>query len=368
MIDYKDKTIGCMVGGAVGDALGYPVEFMTIDQILRKYGDKGITRYQLNKDGVAEISDDTQMSMFVANGLAMAYVHYKNCTVKYHELALKAWYWTQTHRFDEERPESVSQFWLTEIPQLYSQRAPGNTCMSALSGITENDSKGCGGIMRIAPLPLFERQIPEARGTDLCDSARFLVQYTHKNSLAAIPAEMLSQIIIHLLDLDPKTDEFDIITPIKEYTRKRVSDISCSDYEVMQRLINNAYGLAKIDVPDRDAIRLLGEGWTAEETLAIAVYCCLKHPNSFEDAVIAAVNHSGDSDSTGAVTGNIMGAWLGRKAIPKYFIDNLELVDLVEELATDMYDIKDGLSPERPMHERFYWKYIVNRNINKPSN
>jgi ADP-ribosylglycohydrolase len=236
--------------------------------------------------------------------------------------------------------------------------------MSALSGITENNSKGCGGIMRIAPLALFARQIPETREENLWDSARFLVQYTHKHTLASVPAEMLSQIIIHLLERDPKVDKFDIETPIREYMRKRIdSGLSATDYTIMDRLITNAIGLARIDIPDSKAIPLLGEGWTAEEALAIAVYCCLKHPRSFEDAVVAAVNHSGDSDSTGAITGNIMGVWLGRKAIPQHFIDKLELRDLIEDLALDMLDIKVEQSPESPRYERFCWKYIVGRNI-----
>jgi ADP-ribosylglycohydrolase len=86
------------------------------------------------------------------------------------------------------------------------------------------------------------------------------------------------------------------------------------------------------------AIEMLGEGWVAEETLAIAVYCALKHQDSFEDAIIAAVNHSGDSDSTGSVTGNILGAYFGYDKIPEKFLTNLELRELIEELATDLYE------------------------------
>ena len=72
--------------------------------------------------------------------------------------------------------------------------------------------------------------------------------------------------------------------------------------------------------------------------LAIAIYCALKHPDCFEDAVVSAVNHSGDSDSTGAITGNIMGAALGLKAIPQKYIDALELKNVILELADDLYN------------------------------
>ena len=102
-------------------------------------------------------------------------------------------------------------------------------------------------------------------------------------------------------------------------------------------LMQRAVDLSAQDMNERDAIRALGEGWVAEETLAIAVYCALKHPDDFEKAVIASVNHDGDSDSTGAVTGNILGAALGYDAIPAYYLDKLELRQIIEEIADDLY-------------------------------
>ena len=65
---YLDQIRGSMVGGAIGDALGYAVEFMSEDSIFSKYGPEGITEYELTR-GIAQISDDTQMTLFTANGL-----------------------------------------------------------------------------------------------------------------------------------------------------------------------------------------------------------------------------------------------------------------------------------------------------------
>ena len=87
---------------------------------------------------------------------------------------------------------------------------------------------------------------------------------------------------------------------------------------------------------DLDNINMLGEGWVAEETLGIALYCALKHQNDFKAGVVAAVNHKGDSDSTGAVTGNILGARLGYEAIPESFKKDLELKDVILEMADDL--------------------------------
>ena len=103
-------------------------------------------------------------------------------------------------------------------------------------------------------------------------------------------------------------------------------------------LIDKAIALLKEDIDDLEAIRELGQGWVAEETLAIAIYCSLKYSDDFDKAIIASVNHSGDSDSTGAVTGNILGAYLGLKSIPKKYLDNLELKDVILEIADDLYN------------------------------
>ena len=94
--------------------------------------------------------------------------------------------------------------------------------------------------------------------------------------------------------------------------------------------------LSEKDTEDSDAIRELGEGWVAEETLAIAVYCALKYEHDFEWALIAAVNHDGDSDSTGAVTGNLLGAQLGLTGIPSKYLEHLELKSVILELADDL--------------------------------
>ena len=86
-----------------------------------------------------------------------------------------------------------------------------------------------------------------------------------------------------------------------------------------------------------ESIGQIGEGWIGDEALAIALYCALKHFDSFEEAMIASVNHGGDSDSTGAVTGNILGAAVGYEAIPQFFKDDLEMHDLILHVADDLY-------------------------------
>ena len=101
-------------------------------------------------------------------------------------------------------------------------------------------------------------------------------------------------------------------------------------------LYSFAIELSENKEDDLDNIHKLGEGWVAEKTMGISLYCALKYQNDFSAGVIASVNHNGDSDSTGAVTGNILGAWIGYEAIENKWKDNLELLDVILELADDL--------------------------------
>ncbi len=101
-------------------------------------------------------------------------------------------------------------------------------------------------------------------------------------------------------------------------------------------LVDRAAKLAGNEKEDIENIRELGEGWVAEETLAIAVYCSIRYCDNFSKGVAAAVNHSGDSDSTGAVTGNILGAWLGLEGIEEKWLRDLELRELILTMADSL--------------------------------
>ena len=118
---------------------------------------------------------------------------------------------------------------------------------------------------------------------------------------------------------------------------KKYGELWPDEIRKQKRLLKKALDLAATDIEDHYAIESIGGGWTGHEALAIAIYSAAKHRDSFEDAVVSCVNHSGDSDSTGAICGNIMGALLGRSAIPAHYTEHLELLSVIEEMATDLY-------------------------------
>lgn len=304
-----DKYRGCLIGGAVGDALGYAIEFLDETSIFKRYGKNGITEYDL-VEGVAEISDDTQMTLFTANGLLLETTRGMTRGImgtypSYIALCYKDWFQTQNRKYPLNEKNTYT--WLINVPEFFSSRAPGNTCLTAIENGADgtidkpiNNSKGCGGIMRVAPIGLyFEGRSYTIDEIDIIGAETAAI--THGHELGYIPAAALVH-IIHLISHHDDITLLDAVLDMKE------------------------------------AIRKLGQGWVAEETLAIAIYCSLKYTNDFEQALIASVNHGGDSDSTGAVTGNILGAYLGLKGISKKYLDNLELKEVILEIADDLYN------------------------------
>lgn len=335
-----DKFRGCLVGGAAGDALGYAVEFLREEQIFSKYGENGITEYSL-RNGKAEISDDTQMTLFTANGLLLGTTRGMTRGImgsyeSYIQIMYKCWYRTQTESYPID--EDYLYSWLLNVPELFSRRAPGMTCLSAIENGAEgstrepiNNSKGCGGVMRVAPIGLYfcDKSISYEKSDMIGAEAAAL---THGHDLGYIPAAALVHIIRCIVENEATIDDAvnEAIDAMQALfpKAKHISDFTA----IMQKAVM----LAKTEKNDISAIHQLGEGWVAEETLAIAVYCALKYQNDFDTALRVSVNHNGDSDSTGAVTGNILGAFLGYDKIPQKYKDNLELRDLILEIADDL--------------------------------
>jgi len=328
----KDKKHfrGCLIGGAVGDAMGWPVEFLKYKEIVKKYGSKGITDLDLGNKNLAEITDDTQMTMFTAEGLLRAATRSSEKgesnlpSVIFH--AYQRWLVTQGYNTGILKELDGL---LINVSELHQQRAPGNTCLSALKsgkmGTIEqpiNNSKGCGGVMRVAPVGLFcSRESAFEIG---CESAAL----THGHPSGYLSAGVLAHLIACIIE---GMEIEDAVTASLEELKKHNGHEECSS------LLEKAIALSRDNTEPLTALSQLGEGWVGEETIAIAVYCSLKEKNNFKKALLISVNHDGDSDSTGAVTGNILGAYLGIDAIPAPWLQKVEFADLLIELADDLF-------------------------------
>lgn len=337
----QDKCRGSLVGGAVGDALGYEVEFMSLNSIIKRFGDKGISRYVLHND-TAEFSDDTQMTLFTAEGLMKGIIATKagkpEEILPYITDAYLEWYRTQT-----EAPVPIEGSWMSNLKKLWSRRAPGNTCISALEAISHkrevrNNSKGCGGVMRVAPIGIFNgvhRNLYDYEKT--AHLAGWAAEVTHHHISSTLASALMATTVENCIQ-DKKVNRtiFGWIVDGGLSMMGRYFPGHDKELHDFVALIKRATELGKSDVPERDAIRELGEGWVGDEALAIAIFSVMRHIDNFEDCIVCAVNHDGDSDSTGAIAGNIIGAILGYTAIPKHYLDKLEIGEVLLSVADDL--------------------------------
>ena len=334
--DPQDRYIACLLGGAVGDALGGAVEFMSRDEILDRFGPAGIMDYAEAYGGKGRITDDTQMTLFTAEGLLRGQMRgvSKGVTDFGHTVANAYLRWLATQGYETSSVELNLDGWPFEQRALHSQRAPGMTCLSALRdypGIPDvagNDSKGCGGVMRVAPVGLFwwsfRQNIDVQR---VFEDGCMCAGLTHGHPNGYLTGGVLAVVIFESLNGPTLPEALD--------TAKAILVAKLGHEETLTAL-DRAIELSQSEIPHDIAIRELGEGWVAEEALAISVYCALVS-ETFEQAIVLAVNHDGDSDSTGAITGNILGAMLGTNAIPERWLQPLELREVIEALASDLW-------------------------------
>lgn len=304
-----DQLAGCLLGGALGDALGYPVEFEKVSQMSQDHDFDKIVDKLI-------VSDDTQMTLFTANALLLdgnLRINTWNCYQDWLETQFKQGKSELSHR-----PIS----WLMEYPEMYASREPGRTClMTLMRGIPRdlnepiNQSKGCGALMRVAPLAFIDRE-------DLYLVAIENSALTHGHQMSHIASAALVSLLRYISEGETLCDSVSLM-------RQDIKRIFMDSLEVkvFDDLLQQAILASEKDFDDMEIISRLGEGWVAEETLAIALYCSLKYSNDLKKALRVAVFHDGDSDSTGSVTGQILGTLLGAKKLPQEEIKRLDLLE-----------------------------------------
>ncbi|WP_228276440.1 ADP-ribosylglycohydrolase family protein [Dechloromonas sp. H13] len=329
---------GCLLGGAVGDALGAPVEFMDVTAILKQFGAAGIRDFVPYANKLGAITDDTQMTLFTAEGLLRSAnrARLSGGDPDFQTGVAQAYQrWLVTQGDKSRLTPDVQSGWLIRHGPLFARRAPGITCLTTLCKMVRhdeqarNDSKGCGGVMRMAPVGLFVSGKEEA-ATDHAQTAFDLgcqlAGITHGHPAGQHAAGVLAVLIVRVIQgasLPAALDEARTILKTR------------NDHEETLAAINLAVRLVEDSGDCDNHLRQLGQGWVAEEALAIAIYCALRS-NSFEEGVRLAVNLTGDSDSTGAIAGNLLGALYGVEAIPPRWLEPLELREVITAVADDL--------------------------------
>ena len=308
--DQASRILGCVLGGALGDALGAPIEFWGSERVAKECARGNFVEEFLPThygSDLGLITDDTQMTLFTLEAL----LRWRDdpsldLSRELHESYLQ-WWGTQRLNLP---PEGA--LGLAAEPWLYTQRAPGTTCSSALAATrvsgrlgepASNDSKGCGGVMRSAPFGLLGLDHPgefAALGTGL----------THGHPTGQASAGALAVIIDRIM----AGESLPTAVQAAVSWSKKAGDGGATAAALQAGLDLVESG----EQPSQHLVEGLGGAWVGEEALAISVYCALvlSGPEEVAQALELAVLHGGDSDSTGAICGNIVGALHGVEALP----------------------------------------------------
>lgn len=361
---HRARVRGCLLGGAIGDSLGYPVEGLSLAGIRDQYGEHGLTGLVADRVGVVgRVSDDTQMTLFTAEGwmrggrMAGTAGRAGTETAPVQEAYLR-WLDTQDH----DGPPPAYDFphrtgWLRNELWLYERRAPGLACLSGLregyvpdprgvidgtAGPVNPGSKGCGTVMRSAPFGFTDRGARHS-----FEAAARCAQITHGHPTGYYAAGAFAAMISFLVDGESLRDA--VLRGMDLLARY-------PGHEETTAALHKAVELAAGGAATPAKVESLGGGWVAEEALAIAVYAALARTEDegvrspVEAALLLSVNHSGDSDSTGAVCGNLLGAHYGDALLPPQWLTRIEGRAVIAAVADDL---ASEVRPDRHMLDGF---------------
>ena len=341
MISKRDAYRGCLLGLAIGDAMGYPVDTKTWQQIQEDYGPYGLMGYDL-RNGYAEVSSHTQIAAFSCNGLLLGLtrgqVYGKMAPfVRYAALAQQEWA-TGQRRYDQPRRNHC---WVFRVSEMRHRHCTDTRMVETLNRgklgsledpVNKHDTPAAlaSGIAAgiFADTGKLEQQEIDRLGAEC-------VALTHGHPLAFLPGAMVAHLIGSCLRQPPKPlytlikDALSALQTqfVREYPRE-VGQITA--------LVEQAMNLAEERlVQPVDAMERL-KCDTGAEVLAGALYAALLCEEDFDNAMVIAVNHSGRSAAVAALTGAILGAQLGEEILPDFYMDGLYLVDVLRELADDL--------------------------------
>lgn len=285
----RDKIKGYIYGSAYGDALGQPLEFLNGKEIIKRYGEEGLGEPLKGSN----FTDDTKMMIAVAKGILK---------VRNAELDIMM--------------NNVAQEFIQWLDD--TGIAPGTTCLSACrnlqagiswakSGIV--NSKGCGSAMRSGIIGLLfdnKKQVKEI--------AHIVGEMTHGHPEADAAAQAAALLVFYA-----KTG-----IEVSDYPSLLNEDIGGIGKN-FDNLVELAVKLSREDsMTDSEALSKIGEGWTGDEAVTMALYTIMKYPNDYKKVIRTVANITGDSDSIAAIAGGIMGVRVGYERLPTNWLEKLQ--------------------------------------------
>ena len=340
MADKQSIVRGCLLGMAVGDAMGYTVDGSSWPQIQMDYGPNGLLGYDL-VNGYADVTSYTQLAAFACNGLLLGMTRGQMQgkmapLVRYVALAEREWAQSQRYRGDPGK----TFCWVTRTPELTGRRCMDTMMLDTLSrerlGTPEeptNRFNSPSGLTSAVAVGLFSD--PGRLGREESDRlGAEVVALTHGNPATFLSGAVLSHLVGSLCR-SPETD-LSILLQLAvdavqiQFGRQYPQLDDVLELLRMAKILANSDSVGQVDAMEQLHCK------TAPEVLAGALYACMVCGDDFDSAMITAVNHSGRSAAVGAVTGALLGAKLGEEALPDFYLECLEPAGILRELADDM--------------------------------
>jgi ADP-ribosylglycohydrolase len=326
----RSRELACLLGGAIGDAFGYRVEFDSLATIRGRYGPQGLRLAEAN--GELVVSDDTQMTLFTLEGMLRARRE-GGLVIDALRRAYLDWYRTQRGRWHAAEEHTG----LLAHRELWHGRAPGNTCMAALAAGGQgtpaapiNDSKGCGGVMRTAPLGFLAREV-EDHEVYVAGAAAGALTHGHPDGYA--PAGVMALAVGALLQAADWGEA--IAAGQRALGRHPAATGTTARLVEVHRALEA--GVAAAEAPR------FGQGWVGDEALAVGLHAAAA-ASSFSEAVEAATNHDGDSDSTASIAGQLYGARHGLACLPAAKVYRLDVLEAVLGVFADWERVRGDAS------------------------
>ena len=332
---------GCLLGLAVGDAMGYTVDSRSWLEITEDYGPNGLLGYDL-VNGYADVTSYTQLAAFTCNGLLLGLTRGQMLGkmapfIKYIGLSSREWAVSQR---PWGRPDKTF-CWLLQQSDLCRRHCMDTRMLETLVrgdlGALEelkHNFPGPGSLTTAIGVGLFFDPNRMDK-TEIDRLGAEAVALTHGNALAFVSGAMLTHIVSRCLR-HPNLPLKPIVVEAMEAVREQFGHQYSQTYEVCN-LVRHAItfsenpNLSRLDVMERLKCE------NAAQVLAGALYACLTNIEDFDAAMITAVNHSGRSAAVGAITGAILGTRLGEGSLPEFYIECLEPAQTLRELADDLY-------------------------------
>ena len=338
-MEKRDIFRGMFLGMAVGDAMGHTVDKKALSQIREDYGPNGLLGYDL-VNGYADVTSYTQMAAFTANGLLMGLSRrtFRGATApieKYVALSLREWCRSQQYS-----PLEKNRCWLSSHPEIKRRHCLDTRLLDMLSretlGTMENPVNSIdapSSLTTAVPVAMLARDMNlDQQEVNLL--AAKIAALAQGSPAAYLSSAGLCHVLCSLLYL-PEQDLENLLQQTVDAMTLQFGGEHFHAMHLWELLNLTKVLIASENISPMEAMEQL-KCTTAPEVLCGALYACATCHGDFDAAMITAVNHSGRSAAVGAITGAVMGMRLGDKALPDFYLESLEPVDVLRQLADDM--------------------------------